>query len=513
MPATSTDANYTDLAFVEETSFGVAPASPTLKALRLRGETIQHKKDTVVSEEIRSDRQVSDMAEVGSMAEGELQFELSFEEYQALFEALLCGDITEYDFSSVAGDISAAAQTFTATTPGDLDGFPAGGYVRLSGATNPLNNGVKRILTNDGDVATFAAGSFVADQSGATVSLYTKDLRNGIVKRSFTFERRLVNGLNVDHFQRYTGMNVGGMNLSVASKEIINGSFSFMGKYGRTFSDSLSVAGTAATGTLTLAGNVSDGDTVTIGNVTYTFRTSPDEANEVDIGVAATDSIDNLIAAINGAAGEGTLYGTGTEANELASAAAGSGDTMVVTARTKGTIGNTVATTEAGSQTSWGAVTLTGGVGALYTDSTSNPIMNGTSNIGRIDASDAAFEEKLKSVTIEVNNNLRGKDALGEAGNFEIGLGTFSATGKISAYFQDNVLYARLINHDDLAIGFYVTDADGDSIGLVLPRVKLGTGNPNATGINTDVMLDIDFTAIRDPSTEATMIMSFLPGL
>lgn len=510
--ALSTDANYTSLAYVEETTFGNAPASPTLTALRLRGETLAHAKDTVTSEELRSDRQVPDMAEVGSQANGEIQFELSFAEYQALFEALLCGTITEYDFSSVSCDIDASANTATATTPGDFEGFPIGGYVRLSGATAPGNNGVKRLISNDGDVMTFADGSFTADATGESVSFYTKDLRNGITRRSFTIERRTVNGDDVDFFQRYTGMNVGGLTLNVESKQIITGAFSFLGKYGRTFNNSLSVGGTEATGVYTLAGQVSDGDTVTIGDTVYTFRATPDEAYEVDIGADASGSIDNLIAAINAGAGAGTAYGTGTEAHPLVSAAAGTGDTMDVTALTAGTIGNTIATTETGSNSSWGAATLTGGTGALYTASSANPIMNGTSNIGRLDAATAAFEEKLRMVSIEVNNNLRGKDALGEAGNFEIGLGTFSANGRVSAYFRDNTLYARLINHDDTAIGFYVTDADGDSIGIVFPRVKFGTGNPNATAINTDIMLDIDYTAIRDEATDATMIMSFLPA-
>jgi hypothetical protein len=63
-------------------------------------------------------------------------------------------------------------------------------------------------------------------------------------------------------------------------------------------------------------------------------------ANEVLVGAAATDSIDNLISAITDGAGigtgEGTLYGTGTTANATATAAAGSGDTMTVTAITAG---------------------------------------------------------------------------------------------------------------------------------------------------------------------------------
>jgi hypothetical protein len=119
---------------------------------------------------------------------------------------------------------------------------------------------------------------------------------------------------------------------------------------------------TVATGTLTFAGNASNTNTVTIGAKTYTFLTVlVNSANNVLIGATASDSIDNLIAAINASAGAGTTYGTGTTANASVTAAAGAGDTMVVTARTSGYAGLSVATTETLGSGSWGAATLTGG--------------------------------------------------------------------------------------------------------------------------------------------------------
>lgn len=122
----------------------------------------------------------------------------------------------------------------------------------------------------------------------------------------------------------------------------------------------------AATGTLTLAANAANAETVVIEGQTYTFKTAltaSTTANEVLIGAAATDSIDNLIAAINGAAGGGTTYGSLTVANASVTAAAGAGDTMVVTSRIKGTVGNAYATTEtlAESGSAWGAATLASG--------------------------------------------------------------------------------------------------------------------------------------------------------
>jgi hypothetical protein len=117
----------------------------------------------------------------------------------------------------------------------------------------------------------------------------------------------------------------------------------------------------AAVGTLTLEDNAAAGETVTIGSTVYTFRVEPAAAGEVLIGDTASDSLDNLIAAINGSAGAGTLYGTGTVAHPTVTAAAGAGDTLVVTAKTPGTAGNAIATTETMGDGAWGAVTLASG--------------------------------------------------------------------------------------------------------------------------------------------------------
>lgn len=117
----------------------------------------------------------------------------------------------------------------------------------------------------------------------------------------------------------------------------------------------------AATGVLTLSGNAVAAETVTIGGVVYTFRSALVSAYDVLIGVAATNTIDNLIAAINKAAGEGTTYGTGTLVHPTVSAAAGAGDTMDLSANTAGTAGNDIGTTETMTAGSFGATTLTGG--------------------------------------------------------------------------------------------------------------------------------------------------------
>lgn len=65
----------------------------------------------------------------------------------------------------------------------------------------------------------------------------------------------------------------------------------------------------------TATGNVSADDTYTVGGVTFTFKAAPAVAGEVDLGADAATSLDNLAAAINGAAGAGTTYIEVSEAN------------------------------------------------------------------------------------------------------------------------------------------------------------------------------------------------------
>ncbi len=139
----------------------------------------------------------------------------------------------------------------------------------------------------------------------------------------------------------------------------VNQQFNFIG--GTTGATGAS----AATGTLTLGSNAANDDTVTIGVRTYTVKTAlstgPTVPFEVLRGATASDTIDNLIAAITAGAGIGVKYSTGTTANAAATAAVGTGDTMGVTAITTGSAGNSVVTTASLLSGSFADTTLTGG--------------------------------------------------------------------------------------------------------------------------------------------------------
>jgi phage tail sheath protein FI len=156
-----------------------------------------------------------------------------------------------------------------------------------------------------------------------------------------------------------------------------------------------------ATGTLTMTANALDTETVTIGAKTYTFQTVLTNVDgNVLIGATASDSLDNLIAAIMLGSGSGTLYAAATTAHPTAGAIAGVGDTMIAYALVGGVAGNTLATTQTLTNGTWGGATMAGGVAAAARTATlTAPSTVGGANASRISAASINLATGALSIT------------------------------------------------------------------------------------------------------------------
>lgn len=156
---------------------------------------------------------------------------------------------------------------------------------------------------------------------------------------------------------------VAGLTNAVLLRELMQG----FAAAGYSTSDLFVDAGdVASTGTFTLAGQPDNNDQADINGKTYTFQTVlTDVDGNVLIGATASDTIDNLIAAITLGAGAGTLYAASMTANTDVAAVAGPGDTMDVTALVAGSAGDAITTTtptNVSGNLSWGGATLSGGL-------------------------------------------------------------------------------------------------------------------------------------------------------
>jgi len=83
------DSSSTRLAFLAESAENTIPTTPSWQNLRFTSESLNYNKQTVVSDEILPNRNVSDLIFVGYGAGGDFGFELSYGTLDALLEGLM----------------------------------------------------------------------------------------------------------------------------------------------------------------------------------------------------------------------------------------------------------------------------------------------------------------------------------------------------------------------------------------------------------------------------------------
>lgn len=228
-----------------EATFGTVVGTGNHYLLRLTGESLKYAITTTQSQEIRSDRMVSDLILTGGGASGGVNFEWSYGEYDDLLQGVLFGTWGNLAGTTGEATITAtfAATTITASTGTPFTNVVAGQWVRVSGAVNAQNNGWFKVVTaTSATVLTFAALTFTAETSTANVKVQAGRLKNGTTQRSFTLERH--NG-DLTQFTTFKGMTPASMSLSIKPGAVLTGSMEFMGK------DAVRAATTALPGTTT----------------------------------------------------------------------------------------------------------------------------------------------------------------------------------------------------------------------------------------------------------------------
>ena len=81
--------NTSELAIgiLKEATWGVLPSPAAFQLMRVTGESLDAKRENVVSQEIRPDRNVADLIQVGGGASGGMNIELSYSTFDQLLEA------------------------------------------------------------------------------------------------------------------------------------------------------------------------------------------------------------------------------------------------------------------------------------------------------------------------------------------------------------------------------------------------------------------------------------------
>lgn len=393
MPTASS--NRVALRYILEDTFGTTPVAGNPNDLRMTGESLAFAIQNDSSKEIRSDRQTTDLVQVGASASGGVNFEMSYKEFDTLLQAVF---MDTWDVFGTAGvgaavalDINSTAGTLTAAVaPTGVNAFTelaVGQFFRLVAPSDAANGAILRVASRTTTVITVAAATPIpgtGTRAGvANCTISSSRLVNGSTMRSFSVEKGM---LDVSQYFTYRGMNASKLSMSFQSGAIVTGSIDFMGK------DSLRGAVTAMPGS-------------PIASATY------------DIVNAVT------------------------------------------------------------------------GVG--------NILENGSPLAGTF----------IKSLKLDIDNKLRGQDAIGILGYAGIAPGTLAVSGEMEVYLADGVMYDKFINNTASSVIWTMKDAAGNGYAITLPKIKYSDAKVQAGGLDQDVMLSMPFTALMDATTAKTVLL------
>jgi hypothetical protein len=104
----------------------------------------------------------------------------------------------------------------------------------------------------------------------------------------------------------------------------------------------------------------------------------------------------------------------------------------------------------------------------------------------------------VKSISMDFDNTLRSQEAICTLGAISIGSGTISISGSMSVYFADLALFTKFKNNTNSSIIFSSIDTAGNGYVFTIPVANISTWKTNASGKDTDMMVDIQFIGLRD---------------
>lgn len=220
-----------NIAYIEESTPGTTPGSPSMKVFRTTGTDLDGQKDTFQSNELRSDQEIVDFRHGNRRNSGNLNFEFSYGAFDDWLKAIVGASSWATVATKTATTIAAVnsnPDTLTDSGSGFVTaGFEAGDEITITGGAN---NGI--VIT----AATVAAGtitcvggdSLTAEVAGTSITLTAarQKVASGTTAQFFTVELRHT---DVSVYRVFTGIRANTVSMSIQPNAPVTGSIGVLG--------------------------------------------------------------------------------------------------------------------------------------------------------------------------------------------------------------------------------------------------------------------------------------------
>lgn len=141
--------------------------------------------------------------------------------------------------------------------------------------------------------------------------------------------------------------------------------------------------------------------------------------------------------------------------------------------------------------------------GATYADPTDTPVSTASANVAALTVGNLA--PKVKSLSLEVANNLRTRPVVGSKFSEQFGYGRCEVSGTMECYFETNDLYQAVLDHGSAALSFVVGVDANEKYRFDLGKIIFGDGERKPGGNEDDFMVSIPYRAVLNPTDDCTI--------
>lgn len=448
------DTNFMEMSLLEEDTFGEIPSSGTPATLRIRGQSLNYAISSIRSEEINSDRMTSDLIQVDAENAGNIEVEMSYKNADELIQAVLMGTWT----SLASEDVTDIVSSTSTLNVADSTGFVAGQLVKLSGFTESDNNQVTEVDSVTGTTIVVTS-STLADEDPATGSVNVVGLVGG------------------------TG------DIEATASGLISTTLDFT-DFGLIPGDWIKIGGSDTSSKFDTSANNGWARIESVGTNAIIFDRNPsglsiDDGDGKNIQLFFGEKCKNGLVKRSF-----SIQRDHTDVNQVF---------MFRGIR----FGQATFNIQTGSILTADFVTM--GQDAVLDSSNQFPstpasqstgdIMNSVGDIVQILINNSTAGT-IQSMTLDINNNLRGQKAVQVLGNAGVGYGDVDTTGELVAYFEDDSIYTMYLNNQEMGLSFVVVQ-DGQAYVIDVPRAKIESCEIQAGQRNEDVTLQMTYRGLR----------------
>lgn len=140
-------------------------------------------------------------------------------------------------------------------------------------------------------------------------------------------------------------------------------------------------------------------------------------------------------------------------------------------------------------------------------------VMNAVTNVLNVyqDGAVVGSPGAINSLTMELDNQHREQKGIGELGNVGVVAGTLMVNMSATLYFESKEQFDKFKNSEAFSFSFTLMDNAGNMYVITLPRCKYESFTSNASQLDSDVMAEVSFTALRDPVTNCMVQIDRFP--